>query len=344
MTFYRRIRPFLFRLDPERAHTLFLRTMQLAGTSRLGRAWLKRRFAVETPELARKVCGLRFSNPLGLAAGYDKDGRSIWGLAALGFGHLELGTVTPIPQPGNPRPRLFRLRKDLALINKMGFPNAGGMALRTRLRGGRPRDLIIGINLGKGVDTPLDRAAEDYIKLLRLFYPVADYLVINVSSPNTLGLRKLQAREYLEDLLKAIANARGEFEAEVHLKMPILVKLAPDLIESELEDAVGAVQRSGLDGIVATNTTTDRTGLHSSNQQAGGGLSGKPLMRRSTEVVKFIHTLTDGEMPIIAVGGVMGSDDVRRKLEAGASLVQLYTGLVYHGPGLVRQILSELLL
>jgi dihydroorotate dehydrogenase len=229
---------FLFLLDPERAHHLILNLLALAGSLKPIRSWLRRLFVVEDPGLRVRVCGLEFPNRVGMAAGFDKDGRAIRGLACLGFGHIELGTVTPLAQPGNPRPRVFRLQEDQALINRLGFPNAGAEALSRHLRKWRPKDVILGINLGKGIDTPLERAGDDYTILAQVFHALADFLVINVSSPNTLGLRRLQARDYLEGLLKGISQTRSELVAGEAHTLPILVKLAPDLDVDELADAV----------------------------------------------------------------------------------------------------------
>jgi dihydroorotate dehydrogenase len=277
-----------------------------------------------------------------MAAGFDKDGRAIRGLACLGFGHIELGTVTPLAQPGNPRPRVFRLPEDQALINRLGFPNAGAEALSRRLRQRRPRGVILGVNLGKGIDTSLEKAVEDYTDLVRVFHALADYLVINVSSPNTLGLRRLQARDYLEDLLKRISQTRSELVAGEAHACPILVKLAPDLDEDELTDAVNAIEVAGMDGVIATNTTVQRDGLRSPLQHETGGLSGAPLRERSTEVIRSIHRLSEGRLPIIGVGGISEPRDALEKIQAGASLVQIYTGLIYRGPGLVRHIVDAL--
>ena len=343
MPLYESIRPFLFKLDPERVHELTLRILELAGTLPPIRAWMRRVFSLERPDFRVHAFGLDFPNPVGMAAGYDKDGRSFRGLACLGFGHLELGTVTPHPQVGNPRPRIFRLPQDQALINRMGFPNQGSEALLRRLqRRGRLPGVVLGVNIGKGGDTPLDKAAEDYLALLRAFYPVADYLAVNISSPNTIGLRRLQAREYLEDLLEALSSARSELEATERRRVPILVKLSPDLNDTELEDAVGVVQGAGMDGIIATNTTVDRSGLSSHYREETGGLSGFPLRKRSNEVVRRIYHLTGGELPIVGVGGIFSPKDARELLETGATLIQVYTGLVYRGPGLVREILEGL--
>ena len=328
----------LFRLDPEQAHRLTLNLLALAGSSAPLRSLLKRAFSY--PELSRpvKAFGLRFANPVGLAAGYDKDGRAMHGLACLGFGHLELGTVTPKPQTGNPRPRLFRLPEDQALINWMGFPNRGVEQLLSRLKR-RPKEIVIGVNIGKGAETRLESAAEDYRLLLRALHPYADYLAVNVSSPNTPGLRELQDRNQLRALLRALDAARAELGGP---RTPILVKLAPDLSDAELEDAVQVIVETGMDGVIATNTTTSRPGLRSPLREQQGGLSGAPLRERALEVIHKIHDLTSGRLPVIAVGGILGPGDAAEALQAGAALVQIYTGLVYRGPGLVREILAGL--
>jgi dihydroorotate dehydrogenase len=303
--------------------------------------WLLRRaFCVSDPRLQTKAFGLRFENPVGLAAGYDKDGRGIDGLACLGFGHLEVGTVTRRPQAGNPRPRVFRLPEDQALINRMGFPNAGAAALRRVLCRRRPPGVRLGVNIGKGRDTPLEQAAEDYLDLLRTFAGLADYIAVNVSSPNTLGLRRLQARNHLEGLLRSLLDERARLGAP--RPVPLLVKIAPDLAEAELEDAVGAIVGAGADGILATNTTLARVGLRSTRHAEAGGLSGLPLRARALECVRAIVRLTGGRLPVVAVGGIFDTEDARRALDAGASLVQVYTGMVYQGPGIVRSILTGL--
>jgi len=342
MSGYESLRPLLFRLDAERAHAWTLRLLALAGSLRPARWALRRLYAFQNPAPPVEAFGVRFANPLGLAAGCDKNGVALPGLACLGFGHLELGTVTPAAQPGNPRPRLFRLPEDQALINRLGFPNAGAAALQARLRRGRPPGVVLGINIGKGADTPLERAAEDYAALLETFYDLTDYLAVNVSSPNTAGLRRLQARQHLEGLLAALREARASRVQRSGRRLPILVKLAPDLTEAELEEAVGAILEAEMDGIIATNTTLDRDSLRSSNRSETGGLSGRPLRERSTQFIRRIHALTRGKLPIVGVGGVFEARDVREKLEAGATLVQLYTGLVYRGPGIVREILRGL--
>jgi dihydroorotate dehydrogenase len=282
--------------------------------------------------------GLTFPNPIGLAAGYDKDGLGWRGLACLGFGHIEVGTVTLNPQPGNPRPRLFRLPDELALINRMGFPGKGAEFVARQVSGRRRGDTILGVNLGKSKDKPMEKAELDYIRLLQQFAGLADYAVVNVSSPNTLGLRRLQNQEALTRLLGSLA----QYRREEGIGMPILVKLAPDLTDEELEDALDATLSSGMDGVIATNTTIGRSGVRSSLASEAGGLSGEPLRQRSTAMVRLISQWTGGKLPVIGVGGVMSAAHVKEKLDAGAILVQVYTGLVYEGPGLVKRILNEL--
>lgn len=339
---YGLVRPWLFRADAEWAHERTLDLLALVGKTAIGRLLIRGLFPVPQSGRRTRLMGLEFANRLGMAAGFDKDGRAIWGLASLGFGHLEVGTVTPQPQAGNPRPRLFRLPEDQALINRMGFPNAGAEALACRLTHGRPPGVVIGVNIGKGADTPLERAADDYCLLLRRFHALADYLAVNVSSPNTLGLRRLQAREMLESLLRALVEERKLLEGSGNRCVPLLVKLAPDLTEEELEEAVGVVMDAGLEGVIATNTTLARENLRSTARGEGGGLSGAPLRERSTEVVRRVAEWSKGRLVVIGVGGIFTAQQAREKLDAGASLIQLYTGLVYRGPGLVREVLAGL--
>lgn len=342
---YKLFRPLLFQLDPETAHHLTLQLMRLGGVQPI-RSVLQQIFAA--PEKPVEAFSLTFKNSVGLAAGYDKDGIAIRGLSALGFGHIEIGTVTPMPQPGNPKPRIFRLVEDEAVINRMGFPGRGAtfVAMSTTRRttaglllGFAPRnDIVVGVNLGKNKDTPLEEAASDYITLMETFAPLADYLAINISSPNTVGLRRLQGREMLENLLGRIKRSR----ITNHLSTPILVKLAPDLSDDELEDAVGVILDCGMDGIIATNTTLEREGLESKGRTESGGLSGSPLRVRSEAMLEKIVRRVDGKVPIVSVGGIMNPEDAKRRLDMGATLVQVYTGLIYHGPGLVREIVKSL--
>lgn len=332
-------RSLLFRLDPERAHDLTVSLMRLAGAVPPVRALLRCIFAPGTQNPVQAF-GLTFPNPVGLAAGYDKDGLAWQGLACLGFGHIEVGTVTPRPQEGNPKPRIFRIPTEGAVINRMGFPGKGAEFVYQRLNVStfkRP-DVILGVNIGKNKNTPNEEADRDYLALLERFAPLADYLAVNVSSPNTIGLRRLQARDHLESLLATLIERRSELEAHP----PILVKLAPDLSDAELDDSLDAILSAGVEGVIATNTTISREGLDSPVRSESGGLSGAPLRQRSTRMIRAIHRRTAGKLPIIGVGGIMSVDDARAKLDAGAVLIQVYTGMIYRGPGLVGEIVERL--
>lgn len=339
---YKFFRPLLFRLDPETAHHLTLTLLRLAG-SVAPAAWMLRKMYAASQKPVNAF-GLEFTNPVGLAAGYDKDGLGWRGLACLGFGHIEVGTVTPRPQPGNLKPRVFRLVEDRALINRMGFPGRGAEFVAARLEKRRPQSLVLGVNIGKNKDTPLDEAAEDYATLLRRFAPLADYLAVNVSSPNTVGLRKMQGRDALESLLKVLAKERQSLleMARTPGILPILVKLAPDLTGEELEDALAAVQNTGMDGVIATNTTLARDGLHSPRYSETGGLSGAPLTKQSVQMVSTIVKRSGGKLPVVGVGGIMTPANAQAMLDVGAVLVQVYTGLVYAGPGLVKGIIKDI--
>jgi dihydroorotate dehydrogenase len=339
---YRYIRPLLFKLDPEVAHGLTLDLLRLAGLFPSVPWALERLF--QAPPRPVEAFGLKFKNPLGLAAGYDKDGQALRGLAALGFGHLEIGTVTPRAQPGNPKPRLFRLPEDEAVINRMGFSGRGAAFVAGQLASfaHRRRSVVLGINLGKNKDTPLENAADDYVALMRQFMGMADYLTINISSPNTVGLRRLQGRDMLATLLGAIARERESIALGRGGHAPILVKLAPDLSDAELDDAVGVILAAGMDGIIATNTTLSREALRSKDRAESGGLSGRPLAALSDALLSKVVRLVAGKVPVVGVGGVMGPEDVKRKMDLGAALVQVYTGLIYAGPGLVKDILTDL--
>lgn len=334
---YKFFRSILFRLDPETAHHLTLELMRIGGVPPVN-GILRMMYAA--PPKPVQAFGLTFKNPVGLAAGYDKDGVAVRGLSALGFGHIEVGTVTPRLQPGNPKPRIFRLVEDEAVINRMGFPGRGAQYASEQLSvfRHRPRPVVYGLNLGKNKDTPLEEAANDYISLMQTFASQADYLAINISSPNTVGLRRLQGREMLENLLDDIAAAR----LTSHTARPILVKLAPDLSDEELEDAVGVILACGMDGIIATNTTLAREGLRSKDQTESGGLSGSPLRIRSEAMLEKTVRLVNGKVPIVSVGGIMNPEDAKRRLDMGATLVQVYTGLIYRGPGLVKEIIRAI--
>ncbi len=340
-TDYRSLRSLLFRLDPETAHNLTLRLLALAARFSPVRRWLAHLFDCRDPRLESEVFGMRFRNPVGIAAGYDKNVIAVRGLAALGVGHVEVGTITPLLQRGNVRPRVFRLPEDGALINRMGFPNAGAAAAAPRLAllRAHPMAARLGVNIGKGRDTPPEDALSDYRELLRKLHPYADYLVVNLSSPNTPGLRELQARAALEELLAGLMEHR----AQVCPRTPVLLKSAPDLSLAEVDDVRAAISNQGLSGVIATNTTVGREGLRSVARAETGGLSGAPLRAHATETIRHIYQQTGGALPIIGVGGVDSAAAALEKICAGASLVQVYTGLVYNGPGLVRDINAGLL-
>ncbi|MBK8823285.1 MAG: quinone-dependent dihydroorotate dehydrogenase [Anaerolineales bacterium] len=357
---YNTLRPYLFRLDPERAHSLTLNALRLTGNFSLLRWLLEQQF--KAPSKPVEAFGLTFKNPVGIAAGYDKDGTAIRGLSALGFGHVEIGTITLKPQAGNPSPRIFRLLEDEAVINRMGFPSRGSefvqmelnpalrMSLAERILGFDPRirgfsrlsDAMLGINLGKNKDTPNEEAVLDYLALLQNFAPYADYLTINVSSPNTVGLRELQGRAALESLLKHLHEQRVLEEKRHEKHVPILVKLSPDMTSTELDEAIEAILNAKMDGIIVTNTTLGRDGLKSDLKGESGGLSGSPLTVKSEAVLYQTLKRVNGAVPIVSAGGIMNPEDAKRRLEMGAALVQIYTGLIYRGPGLVKQILQAL--
>ncbi len=335
---YNAIRPWLFKLEPESIHKLTLTLIKWAGILPPTYKLLRALFEINDPRLAVEAFGVKFRNPIGLAAGYDKDGVGVRGLSALGFGHIEVGTVTRQRQVGNPKPRVFRIPEAQGLINSMGFPNSGVSALQVR-RG----EAKVGINIGKSKDTPLEQAAEDYVILFRQVHGQADYVAINISSPNTLNLRQLQAHDYIEGLLKQVMSARNALAAQQPRRVPVLVKIAPDLSEAELDAVLDAIALTSVDGIIATNTTIGREGIPSQYRGLKGGLSGLPLRERSTEMIRNISRKTKGGLPIIGVGGIMSPGDALEKLEVGATLVQIYTGLVYAGPSLVKHMNQALL-
>jgi dihydroorotate dehydrogenase len=334
MAFYPLLRPLLFRLDPERAHASSIAALRFAGAVPPLRALV--RAALRPVDDPVELFGLRFPNRVGLAAGYDKDARALFGLAAMGFGHLEIGTVTPRPQAGNPRPRLFRLVEDRSVVNRLGFPSQGAARVAERLRR-RPRGVVVGLNLGKQRETPLERAVDDYLSLVEAFAPLADYLTVNVSSPNTPGLRQLETGGALGRLLAPLVRRRDELAAANGRRTPLLVKLSPDLAPEDLDAAVDAALDAGVDGLVATNTTLSREGVRSPLAAEAGGLSGALLTAASTAVLARVAGRVAGRVPIVGAGGVLAAADARAKRAAGADLVQLYSGLVFRGPGLVRE-------
>jgi dihydroorotate dehydrogenase len=360
---YNTLRSYLFRLEPETVHRLTLHLIRRAGNFPISR-WLLTQL-YKAPSKPVQAFGLTFKNPVGLAAGYDKDAIAIRGLGTLGFGHVEVGTVTPKPQPGNPKPRVFRLIDDEAIINRMGFPSRGSEYVQMQLNpylhvsmmekffGFVPRSkrktvhmidkggLILGINLGRNKNTPNEEAVLDYLELLQNFAPYADYLAINISSPNTVGLRQLQGRVALEGLLTQLDLQRKLEEKALDKKLPLLVKLAPDLTPQELDEAIDVILSTHMDGIIATNTTLAREGLTSAHRGETGGLSGNPLRRGSEAALSQIVKLVDGKMPVVSVGGIMSPDDAKRRLDMGAALIQIYTGLIYRGPAFVKKILEH---
>lgn len=335
--------PWLRRMDAETAHERTLTALALAQRTAVGRAFLAAiRGAV--PDQPVTLFGLTFPNVLGVAAGFDKDARVAVGLGALGFGHVEVGTLTPRPQAGNPRPRVFRLAEDNAIINRMGFPNGGVQATLPRLQALRraPRSFVVGVSLGKQKETPLEAALADYVAVMEAVFPYADYLAVNVSSPNTPDLRRLPGGDYLDGLLRGISAANGALATRhVVPPRPLLVKIAPDLTWDELDQILAAARACAISGIIATNTTIARPGLRSAARAEAGGLSGRPLRARSLEIVAYVAE-NAGTLPIIGVGGIATAGDARAMLDAGASLLQLYTGMVYHGPGIAGHILRAL--
>jgi dihydroorotate dehydrogenase len=334
------LRPLLFRLPPETAHELALNTLSFAPN--LTKTLLGDSFK-RSPFGKLRRFGLTFLNPIGLAAGFDKDGVALPSLAALGFGFIEAGTVTYRPQPGNERPRLFRLPLDNALINRAGFNNEGAAAFARRAARSKP-DCILGVSIGKSKVVPLEEAIEDYLKCFEVVHSVADYVAVNVSSPNTPGLSELQNADRLQALLDALQKRNEELVAQTHNRgpVPLLIKLSPDLNFEQLQGIVEVAQRSNVAGLIATNTTTTRAGLQTSADKVRaygeGGLSGEPLRRRSAEVVATLYKLTGGSMPIIGVGGVFTATDAWKMFSAGASLLQIYTGFIYEGPSIAKKI------
>ncbi len=334
------LRPLLYRLDPEPAHYFATDWLQLFNGFAPTRAIMESLYQESDPKLERELFGLKFPNPVGLAAGFDKDARWIDAMSSLGFGFVEVGTLTPKAQPGNEKPRLFRLEPDEALINRMGFNNGGVEEAVERIKQSKHR-VPIGGNIGKNKVTPNENALDDYRICFEKLYDHVDYFAVNVSSPNTPGLRELQGK----DELKRIFDTLFAHRSKQSKSKSVLLKIAPDLNDEQLQDIVDLVREIGIDGLIATNTTLSREGLWSSKEltQQAGGLSGKPVKKRSTEVIRFIHEASGGSIPIIGVGGIHSADDALEKLEAGASLVQLYTGFIYEGPALIKKINQRIL-
>ena len=337
MDYYPLLRSFLFRLDPETAHHWTLRLLRLPGAGILSTL-----VALGIPTAPRRVMGLDFPNPVGLAAGLDKDGECIALWRTLGFGFVEIGTVTPRPQPGNPKPRMFRLPQAQALINRMGFNNQGVDRLVERVRRARFKG-VLGINIGKNADTPVERAVDDYLIGLRKVYRWASYVAVNISSPNTPGLRDWQYGAPLERLLEALKNEQARLAAEQGRYVPLAVKIAPDLADADLSTVGQALLRHELDAVIATNTTLSRAGVEGlRHAEEAGGLSGAPLRTRSTAVVRQLREILEDKLPIIAVGGILSGADAAAQIAAGASLVQIYTGFIYRGPELIREAVKAL--
>ncbi|MET3979308.1 dihydroorotate dehydrogenase [Mucilaginibacter sp. UYP25] len=342
---YQLLKPLLFRFDPENVHYFVTRNLRRFNRFPGGTALSKALWGVDDKRLEREIFGLKFKNPVGLAAGFDKNAELISEMGNLGFGFVEVGTVTPLPQPGNDKPRMFRLPEDEALINRMGFNNHGVDVAAERIaayrKGLKPgqQPLIIGGNIGKNKVTPNEDAVSDYIKCFDRLFDVVDYFVVNVSSPNTPGLRELQEKAPLMHILNTLQqrNSKGG------ISRPVLLKIAPDLTNEQLNDIADIVKQTGIAGIIATNTTISREGLISKHKGETGGLSGSPLTKRSTEVIRYLYKRSGGSFPIIGVGGIHSAEDAMDKIAAGASLVQLYTGFIYEGPALIGRINKEIL-
>lgn len=331
------VRPLLFKMDPEKVHHLTFSMLRKVFKLPFVAGIVRKKFMVEDPKLEREVFGLKFKNPVGLAAGFDKDAKLYRELSNFGFGFIEIGTLTPKPQPGNEKKRLFRLKADKAIINRMGFNNGGVAEAVERLK--KNKNVLIGGNIGKNKITPNENAVDDYIICFDALFDHVDYFVVNVSSPNTPNLRELQDKEPLTNLL----NTLQKRNAEKPISKPILLKIAPDLTDSQLLDIIDIIKETGIAGVIATNTTISREGLSSDDKNETGGLSGLPLKDRATEVIRFLSEKSNKAFPIIGVGGIMSPEDAIEKLDAGASLVQVYTGFIYEGPDLIREINNEIL-
>jgi len=359
---YRQLRPFLFAGDAEKVHERMLSSVEFISKIPGFLPLLRKVFVEENPLLRTQLFDKTLNNPIGLAAGFDKDGRIHPALFALGFGFVEIGTVTPHPQKGNPPPRLFRLPEDQAVINRMGFNNQGAWKMAERLvaktlkiksadadlfevSGDYPANIssgMLGINIGKNKDTTLENATDDYVSALSTLHPFADYFTLNISSPNTKDLRNMQEKEALRSLLDSVCARRDELDRNHSRNTPLLVKLAPDLDEDALKNSVRVMQEFSIQGVIATNTTVARPVLKSKYRTETGGLSGKPLQKRSTEMIRTLFAELGTDIPIIGVGGIFNGADAYEKIKAGAAAVQIYTALIYEGPGLVRKVKAEL--
>ncbi|WP_372011521.1 quinone-dependent dihydroorotate dehydrogenase [Paenibacillus chitinolyticus] len=338
------VKPMLFRMEPEEAHDFVLRNLQRIQRQPGLLYLIEKLYGVrEEPGLASELLGIRFPSPIGLAAGLDKDARAVPALSSMGFGFMEVGSVTPIGQAGNDRPRLFRLPDDEALINRMGFNNGGIHAMKERLESCNALKIPLGINIGKNKRTPNEKAHEDYTRCLRSLYPYADFFIINLSSPNTPSLRKLQYGSELDELLIRIVAETERLNARHRGDKPVFVKIAPDMDGGELENMIGKIMRHGIPGVIAANTTVTRGGLTHPHREETGGLSGKPLHLKSTEIIRSIYKQSGGTLKIIGSGGIFTARDVYDKIRAGASLVEIYTSFIYKGPRINRQCSSELL-
>ncbi len=340
MVLYRNIaKPFFFKMDPEAAHHLVIGGLEKAAALPGGLSALRLMYGVpETPELAVDLFGLHFHSPVGLAAGLDKNAQAIPGFSSIGFGFMEVGTVTPKGQPGNEQPRLFRLPSDEALINRMGFNNEGAEVMARRLKAETRRTIPVAVNIGRNKTTANEAAHEDYRKCIRTLYPYGDFFVVNISSPNTPDLRSLQHGSELSHLLSEVKQEMELQRGSNGVRKSILVKIAPDVSSAELEYMVHTLTEAGMDGIIATNTTVRREGLTHESASETGGLSGKPLRDRSTEIISAIYRQTNGKLPIIGSGGIFSAQDAYDKIRAGASLVEIYTALIYEGPEVNRRI------
>ena len=334
---YKLIRTILFLFDPEKIHHFAVCYLKFLFKIPIISNIIKSNLEINDRRLEREVFGLKFKNPVGLAAGFDKDAKLFKELSNLGFGFIEIGTLTPKPQPGNPKKRLFRLVEDFGIINRMGFNNEGVEAAMKRLK--KNKNVLIGGNIGKNKITPNEEADKDYLICFNTLYDYVDYFVINVSSPNTPNLRALQEKEPLTNLLNTLQNENTKYPKQ----KPILLKIAPDLSDEQLLDIIDIVKETKISGVIATNTTISRNNLKSPNKNEIGGLSGKPLTKRSTEIIRFLHQKSNGNFPIIGVGGIHSAEDALEKLDAGASLIQLFTGFIYEGPQLIKQINKKIL-